>query len=199
MPGPMPCRCWARRSADTQTQGRTATIDHVEARDDTPAFERVYAALRALAERRLANNGGASLQATGLVHEVWLKLSREMDGGPLDASHYFATAAQAMRWILVDRARRRRSARLASESRSDEAAEAAAEEEARDEELLDLDEALEQLERSHPRKAQVVLHRYFAGLSVEDTAAALGVSPATVKREWQFARAWLARAIAEAG
>ncbi|MEM7305089.1 MAG: ECF-type sigma factor [Planctomycetota bacterium] len=162
-----------------------------------PAFERIYDELRGLAQRRLRQGlGGASLQATALVHEVWLRLAGDRSLALRDSSHYYATAAQAMRWILVDRARRRvlgPGRRGPDDPPVDELPEASAADEARDREILRLDEALGRLERSHPRKAQVVLHRHFAGLSVEETAEALSLSAATVKREWAFARAWLLR------
>lgn len=163
-------------------------------------FERIYDELRSLARRRLQQGlGGASLQATGLIHEVWLKLSENAELARAGTERYFAIAAQAMRWILVDRARRRRLRRDETGSGGGVSRLVDAEAERADARLLDLDEALERLERAHPRKAEVVLHRHFAGLSVEDTAAALGLSPATVKREWQFARAWLLRELEEIG
>ena len=171
-----------------------------------PDFLRIYDELRALARRRLREGlGGASLQATALVHEVWVKLSSQSSPATREDSHFWATAAQAMRWILVDRARRRRTrAELsgAGDSGALELAGAAGGAaldpaglgaDRQDQQVLALDLALERLERSHPRMAAVVLHRHFAGLSVEETAAALGISTATVKREWRFARAWLLR------
>ena len=162
---------------------------------EDPVFAKVYDALRGLAAQRVrVGLGGASLQAPALVHEVWLKLAASDELTPRDASRYYATAAQAMRWILVDRARRR-TLRGAEEGRPVE--EISADSGPRDLETLQLDEALERLARTHPRKAEVVMHRHFAGLSVEETAEALGLSTATVKREWRFARAWLLRAMAE--
>ncbi len=160
-------------------------------------FGRIYDELRALASARLSGRGGSagttpSLQATAVVHEVWLKLADAPEWAEADESHYFAIAAQAMRWILVDRARRRRLERA-----STTALDAVQVNEGhRDDELLALDAALAKLERVHPRKAAVVAHRYFAGLSVEETGRVLGTSPATVKREWSFARAWLIREMA---
>ncbi|MEM8711249.1 MAG: ECF-type sigma factor [Planctomycetota bacterium] len=179
--------------------------------DDAPGFDVIYGELRRLAQSKVERGlAGRSLQATALVHDVWLKLSEgamEPDGdGPMDRGHYLATASQAMRWLLVDRARRRRSKGIATvfgRSESELAQESPAEESpahgrhAEDDRLLALDAALTRLAKSFPRKADVVTHRYFAGLSVEDTATALGISPATVKREWSFARAWLIRELGD--
>lgn len=179
-----------------------------------PSFETVYGELRRLAQAKVEQGlAGHSLQATALVHDVWLKLSEApsglsaagaVGGDGLDRSHYLATAAQAMRWLLVDRARRRRSKGIATvfgqtagevvRDRPDERASAD-----QDERLIALDGALSRLAESFPRKAQVVDHRFFAGLSVEDTASALEISPATVKREWSFARAWLIRELDGSG
>ena len=159
---------------------------------DDRHFQQVYDELRALASRRVRQGlAGSSLQATALVHEVWLKLSDAGEVAPRDASHYYATAAQAMRWILVDRARRRRNRRTEQGAASLD--DLAPQSDAEALEVFQLDEALARLEHAHPRKAQVVLHRHFAGLSVEETARVLEVSTATVKREWRFARAWLLR------
>ena len=166
----------------------------MDAASDPPLFALVYQELRELARRRLREGlGGASLDATGLVHEVWLRLAEAGSLRVEDARHYQAVAARAMRWILVDRARRRALAPRA-ELEDDVAADPRAEARRLEaERTLELDEALERLERAHPRAAEVVQQRYFGGLSVEDTARALGLSPATVKREWAFAKAWLLR------
>ena len=166
------------------------------------AFLRIYDELRQLAQHRLAGlPAGQTLQATALVHEVWLRLAAGGADGDApefaDAGHFSAAAAQAMRWILVDRARRRTAAKrpqhrhdvepdqLPAASFDDGSADEAA--------IVRLDRALQELEKQDARRAQIVMLRHFAGLSVEDTAKALGISPATVKRDWQFARAWLVR------
>jgi RNA polymerase sigma factor (TIGR02999 family) len=156
----------------------------------------VYDELRRLAERRLAREpAGATLQATALVHEAWLRLVGD-DGAPGDwgsRGHFFGAAAQAMRRILVERARARRAVKRGGGAARVTLAEDAWAAPVPDEDLLALDEALERLSARDERKARVVLLRHFAGLTVEETAAALGVSPATVKSDWAFARAWLAR------
>lgn len=159
----------------------------------------VYEELRKLAAARLAKEpaGGAgfTLEPTALVHEAYLKLlgpsGSQSDLHWNGRGHFFGAAALAMRRILIDRARGRKGARgrrahveidaLAAEPEPDE--------------MLAIDEALKKLEAVDRRKHDVVMLRYFAGLSVEDTASALGVSPATVKNDWTFARAWLKREV----
>lgn len=165
------------------------------------AFLRVYDELRRLAQQRLsAGMGGRSLQATALVHEVWLRLSAGQPGAVevRDPAHFYASAAQAMRWILLDHARRKRAAKRDGEGRLERTQSGAEPDAAAEkaEEVLALDRALEKLREQDPRKAEVVLLRHYAGLSIEDAAKSLGLSPATVKREWQFARAWLLREVA---
>lgn len=162
---------------------------------EAPHFDRVYEELRHLAQQRLAQGlGGASLQATGLVHEVWLKLSEAESMRELDSRHYFATAAQAMRWILVDRARRRRLIQPVDSNMIEIKASTGQEGDAAGQ-LLGLDAALDKFAERYPRQAAVVMHRHFAGLSVEETAEALQSSVATVKRDWRFAKAWLFEAL----
>lgn len=156
----------------------------------------VYEELRALAQSRMAREpAGQTIQATALVHEAYLRL---VGDGPADShwsgrAHFFAAAALAMRRILVERGRGRRRLRHGDGMRPVELLESAVLAPEPDSEVLLLDQALTRLERAEPRKAQVVMLRYFAGLSIEDTAAALELSPATVKADWAFARAWLHR------
>jgi RNA polymerase sigma factor (TIGR02999 family) len=159
----------------------------------------VYEELRKLAAARLAREpgGGAgfTLEPTALVHEAYLKLLGPV-GGSGDVmwngrGHFFGAAALAMRRILIDRARGRKGARG---RRADVEIDALAAEPEPDE-MLAIDESVQKLEHVDKRKYDVVMLRYFAGLSIEDTAAALGISPATVKNDWTFARAWLKRDI----
>jgi len=154
---------------------------------------RVYRELRGLAHRRMRAEGDGvqTLQTTALVHEVYVRL---VDGARVDwhdRVHFYAVCARLMRRILVDRARARRAAKRgggAVELCIDDGDAALP---ASQEDLLALDEALERLAHADPRKGRVVELRYFGGLSVEDTAAALGVSVETVKRDWKTARTWL--------
>ena len=174
-------------------------VEQGDSRASEQLLPLVYQELRALAARRLAQEQpGQTLQATALVHEAYLHL---VEGGAErhwdSRGHFFAAAAEAMRRILVDQARRKRTERhgghlhRCSLDDSDVAAEAP------DEELLALDEALTRLAVEHPEQAELVKLRYFAGLSIEDAARAQGISPATAKRRWAFARAWLFREITD--
>jgi RNA polymerase sigma factor (TIGR02999 family) len=156
----------------------------------------VYGELRRLAGQRLAQEApGQTLQATALVHEAYMRLVGAGDPGWNGRGHFFAAAAEAMRRILVERARRMRSLRRGGDrNRLDlDRAEVAAPE--RSDDLLALDEALDQLAIKDVRKAELVKLRYFAGLTMEDAAEALGISLATAHRDWTYARAWLHRSI----
>ncbi len=152
----------------------------------------VYDELRRLADARLRRTPpGHTLQATALVHEAYLKLVGSSDPGWDHRGHFFAAAAQAMREILVDHARRkgalkRGGDRLRLDADPDDlpAADRAAD-------VLALESALERLEALDPRKARVVVLRFYGGLTHEQIAAVLGTSPRTVEREWRFARSWL--------
>ncbi len=156
----------------------------------------VYAELRRLAAARLASEApGQTLQATALVHEAWIKISaNDPERRWNDRTHFFATAAEAMRRILIDNARRKRAVRHGGElARVDF-------EETRvmaptddDEELLAVHEALDELAALDPRKAELVKLRFFVGLTFAEAAEVLGISEITAKRDWAFARAWLYR------
>jgi RNA polymerase sigma factor (TIGR02999 family) len=162
----------------------------------------VYDELRKLARARLARERQPhqTLQPTALVHEAYLRVSGDDETRLWDRrGHFFAAAALAMRRILVERARHyQRLKHGSAEERVDlDSGIMRADPSLTD--LVAVDEALTRLEQTDPRKAQVVSLRYFAGLSVEETAAALDLSPATVKNEWKFARAWLHRALGPIG
>ncbi len=136
-----------------------------------------------------------SLQATALVHEAYLRLAGRGDPQWNDKAHFFHAAAEAMRRILIEHARSRaRVKRGGGQKRvSLSGIDLAAEQDP--EEVLALDDAIRRLEQQDPSVAEVVRLRFFAGLSVEETAQALGISERTVKREWAFARAWLFHAL----
>ncbi len=166
----------------------------------TPSMEEmfllVYKELHQLAARKLrSERDGHTLSTTALVHEAWLELNKLNRIQWQNRSHFLAVAAQAMRRILIDYAvARRREKRGGGQimlSLDDADALAIAHERA--DELVELDEALARLQAISDRQARVVECRFYGGMSVEETAEALDVSPATVKREWTIARAWLNR------
>ena len=168
---------------------------------DAGALERlaplVYAELRRIARRQMGGEReGHTLQATALVNEAYLRLAGGGGLGLQDRSHFYAVCAQVMRHVLVDHARahsRDKRGGGAAHVPLDEAVFAAT---GGSDELVALDEALRELEEVDPQKARVVALRYFAGLSIEETAEVLGISPTTVRREWRRAKAWLYRAVA---
>lgn len=153
----------------------------------------VYDQLRGLAHRHLAREHGAhTLQTTALVHEAYLKVAEDARITRRGQHYFFAAAARAMRQVLVDRARRRKAEKRGGNAEMvslNENAPTVVDAFAAD--VLDLDQALEQLAARNERHARVVECRFFGGLSVEETAAALEVSPRTVKNDWALARAWL--------
>jgi RNA polymerase sigma factor (TIGR02999 family) len=153
----------------------------------------VYDELRKLAAQKLSQETpGQTLDATGLVHEAYLRLVGQADAARWkDRAHFYAAAAQAMRNILVDRARRRRREKHGGDRKRVSLDEVVAASPSGAEQLLALDEALTRLAAADPEAAMVVQLRYFAGLSIEQAAESLGMSRATAYRHWTFARAWL--------
>jgi RNA polymerase sigma factor (TIGR02999 family) len=154
----------------------------------------IYEELRRIAHYRLrAEQTGHTLETTGLVHEAYLRLVGSEHLEFESRAHFLAIAAQAMRHILIDSALTRRTQKRGGgvQPLSLDAVPIVAEE--RSEELLALDEALQRLSAINPRQARVVECRYFGGMNIEDTAVALDMSTATVKRDWMLARAWLNR------
>jgi len=157
----------------------------------------VYDELRRLAASKLAREApGQTLQATALVHEAWLKLAgaHAPDRKWNDRTHFFATAADVMRHILTDNARRKRAIRHGGglqRADSDDSLFQIAAPDGKDEELLEVHEALDQLTAHDARKAELVKLRYFVGMSIEEAADVLGISATTAKRDWTYARAWL--------
>lgn len=150
----------------------------------------VYDELRRFARNMLAQQPpGATIQPTALVHEAYLKLVAAGDPGWQGRAHFFGAAAQAMRNVLVDQARRKKALKRGGEAKRVDEFELAIEPPKED--ILALDEALTELETVDARKTRIVMLHYFAGLTLEETAGALGISVPTVQREWRFTRSFL--------
>jgi RNA polymerase sigma factor (TIGR02999 family) len=160
----------------------------------------VYDELRKLAAHKLAQEKpGQTLQATALVHEAYLRLvDTDKEQHWNGRGHFFAAAAEAMRRILIDQARRKRRPKHGGEHNRISLDEALCIAETPDDDLLALDEALAKLGREEPAKAELVKLHYFAGLSLEEAGRILGISHRTAKRHWAYARAWLYAAICDA-
>jgi len=181
----------------------THILNAIERGDPRAAAELlplVYDELRKLAAARLADERpGQTLQPTALVHEAYVRL---VGGGQPDGwngrGHFFAAAAEAMRRILVEAARRKKTLKRGGDCPRVDLEEVAVPEDRADE-LLSVNEALDELEREDPVKATLVKLRYFTGLTLQEAADALGVSRATADRYWGYAKAWLYRRLAGPG
>jgi RNA polymerase sigma factor (TIGR02999 family) len=166
---------------------------------DPPATEEllplVYDELRRLAAARMARESpGQTLQATALVHEAWLRLGGDQQPNWANRAHFFAAAAEAMRRILIDHARRKLAARHGGKLEKLSTNETGFDLPAGtpdDAELLLVNDALEALAAHDPRKAELVKQKYFVGLTLEESAEVLGISVRTAKRDWVYARTWL--------
>ena len=185
-------------SSDASNLGEITLLLNQVGAGDSQAADRilplVYEELRKLAAAKMAReSAGQTLQPTALVHEVWLRLGADHQPAWQNRAHFFSAAAEAMRRILIENARRRRALRHggAVEKVSADAMplEIAAPE--ADDELLLLHDALDALARHDPRKAELVKQRYFAGLELAEIAEIMQISERTVKRDWAYARAWL--------
>jgi RNA polymerase sigma factor (TIGR02999 family) len=192
---------------DDDDDARAATVTRLinqagagDARAAASLLPLVYDRLRDLARRRMrSERPDQTLQATALVHEAYLRLVDRDAVQRWDSRwHFYAAAAEAMRRILVERARRRGRLKRGGTMKRVELDPAELTVDEPPEELLALDEALDRLAERHPEKAQLVKLRYFAGLTIEEAAASLGVGTSTADRHWAFARAWLYRRMAEA-
>lgn len=156
----------------------------------------VYTELRKLAASKLSNEkAGQTLNATALVHEAYLRLvgEQQFDG----RGHFFAAAAEAIRRILVEQARRKQAARYGGQLKREELDPERVAAPMPDDELIALNEALDQLAAKDAEKAELVKLRYFAGLTADQAAKVLGISPSTADRHWNYSRAWLKRAMTD--
>jgi len=197
----------------------TRILAQIESGDPAAAAQLlplVYDELRKLAAAKLAHEKpGQTLQATALVHEAYLRLvgaptERKLSAGDVGAAvadnpspaewdhrgHFFAAAAEAMRRILIDQARRKKSGKRGGQRQREELPDIAAPDETDQHDLLALDNALTRLADCDPLSAELVKLRYFAGLTMEEAAKALGVSSRTAYYTWAYARSWLHRAVA---
>lgn len=178
--------------------GNNSTPESIQPADEL--LPKVYMELRNLAAaltRKL--QPGQTLQPTALVHEAYLRLVKNQDPGWEGRRHFFGAAAQAMREILIEQARRKDSLKRGGGVRRVELSEGLALIEPPADDLLALDEAIGQLRAEKPHLAEVVQLRYYTGLSVEETADVIGRSVSSVTRDWRFARAWLAGRLGDRG
>jgi RNA polymerase sigma factor (TIGR02999 family) len=186
--------CSAKSRAD-DINDATLMLAAIEAGEPTAAEQflaLVYDELRRLAAAKLAGEApGQTLQPTALVHEVWLNLVGDRNPSFKDRTHFFRASAEAMRHILIDRARRKKSVRHGGGYRRMDFEDFDMASPSADEQVLAINEALDKLATKHPIQAEVVKLRYFAGLTNEEVSEALGVSVSTVKNYWAFSRAWL--------
>ena len=183
---------------EEETQRITRAIDEADAHAANELLPLVYDELRRLAAIKMANEKpGHTLNATALVHEAYLRLEKSREGGAPqwdNEAHYYVAAAEAMRRILIEKARRKKAVKHGAELRRTQVdGDAIAAKEAVTDDVLALHEALEKLSERDERKARLVQLRYFAGLTAQEAAATLGISLATAERDWTFARAWLHR------
>jgi RNA polymerase sigma factor (TIGR02999 family) len=157
----------------------------------------VYAELRKLARARLARQApGQTLQPTALVHEVYLRIAGNSNVTYEGRQHFFFTAARAMRDILVEQARRKAGPKQGGDRLREELDDACAVLEPPSDDVLAIHEALSELEGRDPLKARIVMLRYFTGLTMEETAAVLGMAERTLERHWRYIRAWMMKKLA---
>jgi len=181
----------------------TQILTAVRAGDDAAAerlFELVYAELRQVAAQKMAGESpGHTLQPTALVHEAWLRLGADAQPHWQNRAHFFAAAAEAMRRILVDRARRKQAQRRGAGAEHVELDGLELAGPVDDDQLLALNEALDRLAAVDPPKAELVKLRYFVGLTTDQAAKVMNISEPTAKRWWAYAKAWLFREMQTAG
>jgi RNA polymerase sigma factor (TIGR02999 family) len=177
----------------------TRILNEMERGDPQAAEELlplIYMELRKIAAVKMASeSSGHTLQATALVHEAWLRLAGAEGAGWRNRAHFFGAAAEAMRRVLVDHARRKRSQKRGGASERVELNESTLVLAAPPDELLAVDEALGELAKEDPAAAELVKLRYFVGMTMEEAATALGLSKRTAESLWTYAKVWLHRAI----
>lgn len=184
-----------RASVNEATQLLNA-IEKGDAKAAEQLLPLVYHELRRLAASKMAHEvSGQTLQPTALVHEAWLRLVGNQSPMFQNRAHFFAAAAEAMRRILIERARRRQAVRHGGGQQRVDLGQVELPFPGDDDQLLAVNEALEQLAAAHPMEAEVVKLRYFVGLTHEEVADGLGISVRTAKNYWAHARAWLFQAI----
>jgi RNA polymerase sigma factor (TIGR02999 family) len=167
-------------------------VQHGDTKAADALLDLLYDELRKLATSKMAQEApGQTLQPTALVHEAWLRLIGASNRKFENRAHFFSAAAEAMRRILIDRARRKLTVRHGGQFERVDLDELELAVDQTDEQLLAVHEVLDKFSREHSAQAEVVKLRYFAGMTNEEVAQALGVSVATVKNYWTFARAWL--------
>lgn len=174
-----------RELLDAARAGDTSALDSL--------FTLAYEELRQLARRARRGRGSATMNTTALVHEAYVRLASAKRLDVSDAAHFRCLISRCMRQLLVDAARRKQAAKRGGDAVRVTFADDLVGEDVSAARLLDLDSAIEELQAVDPRRASVVECRFFGGLDVEETATALEVSPATVKRDWRVARAWLSQ------
>jgi RNA polymerase sigma factor (TIGR02999 family) len=194
---------WVAICLDRTVSEVTRVLESIQQGDAKAADELlplVYEELRKLAAARMAAERDTStLQPTALVHEAWLRLVGSEQQSWQNRGHFFAAAAEAMRRILIDHARRKHAQKRQAGAQRLDLDNVDLAVEAGEELLLSINEALEKLARQDPQSAQLVKLRFFVGLSYEEAAKALGISERSAKRYWTFARAWLYRELSGRG
>lgn len=171
-------------------------LDHGDSKAAEELLPLVYEELRKLAGHRMAQEAaGHTLQPTALVHEAWLRLVNAENQTWQNRAHFFAAAAEAMRRILIDRARRKQALRHGGGQQRVDLEDVDLATQSADDQLLVVNEALDKFAEQDKLKAELVKLRYFVGMTIEEAAQVLGISEPTAKRYWAYARAWLFREI----
>jgi RNA polymerase sigma factor (TIGR02999 family) len=173
-------------------------IDHGETKASEELLPLLYGELRRLAAARMAREAaGHTLQPTALVHEAWLRLVGHNQQAWRNRAHFFSAAAEAMRRILIERARRKSRLKRGGNQAKLDISQLELAAPMPDDKVLLVDEALQQFKAEDPEKARVVMLKFFGGLTDREVAEAIGVNERTVRRQWVFAKAWLFQHIAD--